>query len=149
MEGETSFQTEMNKSTKQVAVSVAGYITKTVGRQANCTDCKLKLIANERLNKHDEYLNLLSRVCLTTPCPSVCDFSFQIFSMLDFILPIAIEKYKMNPSEMLIKKLLNLNYLNVGFVCKKHDWGNPHLSMVNIFFNNEPKNINNSVRKSK
>lgn len=134
MEGETSFQSEMNKITKQVAVSVAGYITKTVGRQANCTDFKLKLIANEKLNKHDEYLNLLSRVCLTTPCPSVCDFSFQIISLLDFILPIAIEKYKMNPSEMLIKKSLNLNYVNVGFVGKNMIGGNPHLSMVNIFF---------------
>lgn len=134
MEGETSFQSEMNKSTKQVAVSVAGYLTKTVGRQANCTDFKLKLIANEKLNKHDEYLNLLSRVCLTTPCPSVCDFSFQIISLLDFILPIAIEKYKMNPSEMLIKKSLNLNYVNVGFVGKNMIGGNPHLSMVNIFF---------------
>ena len=134
MEGETSFQSEMNKSTKQVAVSVAGYITKTVGRQANCTDFKLKLITNEKLNKHDEYLSLLSRVCLTTPCPSVCDFSFQIISLLDFILPIAIEKYKMNPSEMLIKKSLNLNYVNVGFVGKNMIGGNPHLSMVNIFF---------------
>ena len=134
MEGETSFQSEMNKITKQVAVSVAGYITKTVGRHANCTDFKLKLIANEKLNKHDEYLNLLSRVCLTTPCPSVCDFSFQIISLLDFILPIAIEKYKMNPSEMLIKKSLNLNYVNVGFVGKNMIGGNPHLSMVNIFF---------------
>ena len=48
------------------------------------------------------------------------------------------------------KVLLNLNGMNLDFVCEKyHDWGKKFAlrSMVNIFFSNKLKNVNKSVRK--
>ena len=57
----------MNEGSEQVAVTVAGYIAKTLSGRTNSTDSKLKLIANEKFNEHDEYLNLLPYDGLNTP----------------------------------------------------------------------------------
>ena len=108
----------MNEDSKQVVCTVAGYIVKTFSGRTNSTECKLKLIANEKFIEHDKYLDLLSRGGLTTSCPSLCDFNFQILSMLDFIPPVVMKKIKnvsiRNVSE---KVLLNLNDMNVDFLC--------------------------------
>ena len=64
------FETELNEDIKQVAVTVACYITKTLSGRTNCTDFKLKLIANEKCIEHVEYLNLLPHGDFTTPCSS-------------------------------------------------------------------------------
>ena len=80
------FQAEFNENSKQVAVTVATCIVKILDERTTSTDCKLKLIANEKFIERDEYLNWLSGGGIIRPCPSLLDFTFEIFSVLDIIL---------------------------------------------------------------
>ena len=53
-------ESELSEDTKQVAVSVAGYIAKSLAKKSACDECRLKLVAQQRDIDHDDYLKLLS-----------------------------------------------------------------------------------------
>ena len=105
-------------------------------------------MASESGIEHDNYLQQLSRGCTTDI--ALCDCIFETFSIIDFVSPTikAITKnvYVRNNSE---RVLLNPGY-STNFTCDLHkEWGETLAvrTVVNIFFNDEQKHTNNSVRK--
>ena len=60
---------QLNEESKEVAVSIVSYVTKTLSSQLDCNQCKEKLIFNNKDNGYDhgKYLSLLSQEVLTVP----------------------------------------------------------------------------------
>ena len=108
---------------------------------------RVKLVATESGIEHDDYLQQLSRG--GTPNIALRDFIFQIFSIIDFISStiktITKNVYVWSVSE----RVLNPGYSAI-FTYDLHKQWNEKLAtrtVVNIFFNNEQKHTNDSVRK--
>ena len=145
------YECELNDDSKQVAVSIAGYIAKTLAKRTACTKCKEKLISDEKDINHDEYLKLLSRGGLTTPNPSLRDFVFQSFSVLDFTSgKIQEVTENINVRKVSESVLINFQSNDINFTCENHkEWGKKFSvrATVNIFFNNQQKIANAAVRK--
>ena len=55
------YESELTEDSKQVAVSVAGYIAKSLSKSSKCKQCKQKLIAKQIYIDRDDYLRLLLR----------------------------------------------------------------------------------------
>ena len=60
---------QFNEESKEVAVSIAGYVAKAHSLRLDCNRCKGKLIFNNKDNAddHGKYLRLVSRGGLTVP----------------------------------------------------------------------------------
>ena len=140
------YESELSDDSKQVAVTVAGYIAKSLTKRSKCSQCKENLVARGNDIIHDQYLKLLSRGGLITPSPSLRDFVFQSFNILD-ITSAMLHKETGNKcirkvSENLLIKLQS-NVIN--FTCMEHeDWGKKISirATINVFFNNEQKLVN-------
>ena len=79
---------QLNEESKEVAVSIAGYVAKTLLSRSDCNQCKEKLIFNkDNGHDHDKHPRLLSRGGLTVPSLALTDFIFQTFSILHYISP--------------------------------------------------------------
>ena len=67
---------ELNEESKKAAVSIAGYVAKTLCSRSGCNHCEEKLIYNNKDNNHnhDKYLRLLSRGVSTVPTLALTDF---------------------------------------------------------------------------
>ena len=54
---------QFNEESREVAMSIADYVAKTLSSRSDCNQCKEKLIFNNKDNghDHDKYLRLLSR----------------------------------------------------------------------------------------
>ena len=60
------YESELSDDSKQVAVTVARYIAKSLTKRSKCSQCKENLVARENDIIHDQYLKLLSRGGLIT-----------------------------------------------------------------------------------
>ena len=136
-----------------MAVSIAGYVAKTLLSRSDCNQCKEKLTSNNKDNchDHDKYLRLLSRGGLTVPGLSLTDFTFQTFTILHYISP-TIHEVTKNKSIRKIAENFLPKHLNkvVNFACVNHeDWAVVFSvqACINIFYNNEQKITNQSIRK--
>ena len=71
---------QLNEESREVVMSIAGYVAKTLSSRLDCNQCKEKLIFNNKDNGHDhhKYLRLLSRGGLTVPTTALTDFIFQL-----------------------------------------------------------------------
>ena len=99
---------------------VVGYIAKKLSERSKCSKCQLKLVTTESGIYHDDYLKQLPCGGLTTPSISLHDFIFQVFSIIDFILPkikiITKNAYFRSVTE---RVLLTLGY-STSFTCGLH-----------------------------
>ena len=144
---------QLNEESKEVAVSIAGYVAKTLSSRSDCNQCKEKLIFSNKDNghDHDKYLRLLSCGGLTVPSLALTDFIFQTFSILHYISPTIHEVTKNKNIRKITENVLpkHLNKV-VNFACVNHeDWAVRFSvrACINIFYNNEQKITNQSVRK--
>lgn len=82
------YECQLNEESKEVAVSLASYVTKTLSMRSNCIQCKEKLILDNENNEDDngKYMQLLSSGGLTIPRLALNDLIFQTFSIF-FISP--------------------------------------------------------------
>ena len=78
---------QLHKESKEVAVSIAGNVAKTLSPRSDCNQCKEKLILNNKDNgyDHEKYLRLLSGGGLTVPSLALTDCIFQTFSILHYM----------------------------------------------------------------
>ena len=111
---------KLDKDNKQVAVVVADYIAKKLSKRSKCSECQLKLVANESGIEYDNYLQELYCGGLTTPSHSLRDFIFKTFSIINFISP-TIKIITKNVCVRKVSKrvLLNLGY-STNFTCDLH-----------------------------
>ena len=146
---------QLNEERKEVAVSIAGYVAKTLSSQSDCNQCEEKLIFNNKDNgqEHGKYPRLLSRGGLTIPSLVFTGFIFQTFSILYYISPTKQEMKKKTKknirkfAENVLPKHLNKV---VNFACVNHEKWAVRFSVrtcINIFHDNEQKIANQSVRK--
>ena len=140
---------EISDDTREVALMIAGYIAKKLSKRKICTACKAKMIADETSIKYDKYLRTLSRGGLICPSPPLRDFVFQSFGTLDYISQI-IHNITQNVSVRSVAEevLSDLQTNCINFTCIQHEqWGKTFTirTVVNIFYNNKKKKINDSV----
>ena len=67
---------QLNEESKEMAVSIAGYVANTLSSRSECNQFKEKLIFTNKDNghNHDKYLRLLSRGGLIVPSLALTDF---------------------------------------------------------------------------
>ena len=140
---------QLSEDSMQVAVTVAGYVAKKLSKRSKCDICPNMMIAKDEDIMHNEYLKILSRGGLTCPNPFLSEFVCHAFSILDFISPIVL-KYSSIPTRNLSERILSKLFDTANFTCQDHqDWGKKFALriIVNIFYNNQQKASNDSVRK--
>ena len=81
------YECQPNEGRKEVTVSIAGYVAKTLSMRPRCIQRKDKLVFDDEDNKHDHGndLQLLSRGDLIVSSLALTDFIFETFSILHFL----------------------------------------------------------------
>ena len=57
-------ESKLDKDSKQVTITMAGYVARKFSGHSKCYECKRKLITKENQIYYDDYLNELSLVAL-------------------------------------------------------------------------------------
>ena len=135
----------------EVATTIAGYIAKKLRKRSKCDACKIAMVSASEDIRNNDYLKLLSRGGLTTPCQNLADFTCNSFCALDYTCE-AILAEKEPSSRMLADHVIArfCNNENDGFTCSSHTaWGFKFASkiIINVFFNNKRKIATANVRK--
>lgn len=137
---------ELDNDTKEVAIYIAGYITKKLLKRSKCDLCKFILESDEVMTSTG-YTNLLSRGGLKLPTQSLADYVCISFAKLDLayeFLQKASNNIR-NASEHVLK-----TEWNDKFMCSEHFEQGMSLinkTITNIYFNNKQTILNDTVRK--
>ena len=129
---------------REVAIHVAGYISKKLKKKSECNQCRGKLQGDIS----SDYLDTLSRGGLTKPTEILAEFVCNGFAVLDsakdllLTFPHCIRKASLFTLE-------RFQVSNNDFMCESHLELGKNLAnkmIVNIFFNNEQKIKNSNLR---
>ena len=104
-------RSQLSDESREVALTIAGYIAKKLYKRSKCPHCHRRLIANTDDVSHSDYLKILSRGGLTCPSTGLSEFVSQVFSALDSISSI-LKKYSTDISirkaaEIVLDKLFD------------------------------------------
>ena len=146
------YDSDLSDDTNEVIVVVAGYIARSLTKRFKCNDCQIKLILqNADFNKEDDYLDKLSRGGLIKPSDHLREFVSQSFLILDHVSEIVKKKVSGNDIRKISEKLLDtMQDGMIFFVCNDHEKTGKKFALratINIFFNNEQKLVNETIRK--
>ena len=138
----------LDSDSQEVAITIAGYVTKKLVKRTKCEVCKVLLsVSNDEL-ANDMYLSALSRGGLITPSKRLADFVCSSFAALDHT------NDDIMSSCIPVRQAATFVLQNYGpvcdFTCNEHkSWGFHFASkiVINIFFNNAQKLAADSVRK--
>ena len=114
----------------------------------NCSECQLKLVTTESGIEHDGYLQQLSRG--STPSTVLRDLIFQTSRIVYFISPTVKTIPKIEYVRSVLERVLLNPRCSANFTWDLQKECGEKLAartLVNIFFNNEQKRTNGSVRK--
>lgn len=142
-------ESSLDDDSREVATTIAGYISKKLQTRSKCTSCSKMLIADKDGIENDKYLNILSRGRMTVPSTDLADFVDDCFAILDYISPLLVE-HKITNVRDVCSRILNRYGPKAAFVCEDHvAWGMKFASkpIINIFFNNKEKLCLDTVRK--
>ena len=145
------YECSLGKESREVSVTVAGYVAKKINEKMKCDVCEIYLVCKDdetREGIDDDYLSLLSRSGLTFPGKYLADFVSHAFAVLDLV-------------DALISKYPNLNvrraagnilseYLDGWLSCVIHHDKVKRLAInciINIFYNNKQKRAADEPRK--
>ena len=132
----------------QVAVFIAGYITKKLCKKSKCEACISLLLKGD--TSGTEYLNALSRGGLKIPPQSLSDHVSQCFAALEMVKENLQAKCSDNIRLAAERILKTIDAGNNRFMCKEHVEGivaQVNRIIVNVFFNNQQIIENSSIRK--
>ena len=147
----------LNPEAVEVYAVVAGYgyvtgyaARKVIVEENKCSKCKELSVSNsafERMEDENNYLKKLSRVGLIVPAT---DFRHQIakcFTILDFCQHLTRDSTL--PERTAAEIALERNNFPVTFLCSQHNGLIKYLkrTVVNVFFNNARKQIQDMKRK--
>ena len=146
--------TEIQESTLdddslEVATFFAGYVGKKLESRSKCPECKSLFYATEQSVANDKYLLSLSRGGLATPSTNLAEFTADCFAILDYVSPL-FTKHQVENVREVSTRILNQYGPSATFTCSKHkEWGRKFAvkPVVNSFFNNKQKLLNDTVRK--
>ena len=133
----------------EVATIIAGYISKKLRERSKCQACKTNLAGSKDGVDHDQYLKILNRGGLTIPSSYLNEFVQSSFAVLDYAHGL-MRKHNITSVRDTATKILGRYAPRVAFTCEKHiEWGHIFAtkSIVNVFFNNQKKVDNDTVRK--
>ena len=141
----------LGKESREVSVSIAGYVSKQINERVKYDLCKKYLICDSaEVNDEDDhdYLNLLSRGGLTIPGKYIAEFVSHSFAILDLVENI-ISKHPSISVRKAAVSILN-EYLDGCISCDSHHNKVKNLALnciVNIFYNNKQKKDADVPRK--
>lgn len=133
------------EDSREVAINIAGYITKKMLKKSKCSRCHEFLKSNQ---VSSEYVNILSRGGLTKPSKSLADFVCAGFAILDTAKDLLYHYSDMIKNASLLTLEL-FQTSDIAFMCHNHeDLGKKlaHSIIANIFFNDEQSITNANVR---
>lgn len=137
---------ELDEETKEVAIYIAGYITKKLLKRSTCDLCKF-ILQSDEVTTSTVYTNLLSRGGLKLPTQSLADYVCLSFAKLDLahdFLQKASEHVRSACGHVLKTEW------NDKFMCNEHFETGISLinkTITNIFFNNKQTLLNDTVLK--
>ena len=139
----------LDSDSLEVATFFAGYVSIKLDDRSDCKECKKLFYAKEQSLANDRYLQTLSRGGLASPSTSLAEFTADCFAVLDFVSPL-FTKHQVENVREVATIILNQHAPSVAFTCRKHkNWGRRFAikPIVNTFFNNKQKLLNDTVRK--
>ena len=138
----------LDHDSEEVAITISGYVVKKLTKRSSCNKCKNCFKVSDDDLQSSPYLSLLSRGGLIVPPKDVADFVCNCFAILDFV-----EK-DISSLNFPVRKLATYVLREYGpiphFTCEEHEeWGFNFASkiIVNIYYNNKEKLLNDEVRK--
>ena len=139
----------LDENSMEVSTMVAGYISKKLRERSKCQECKTYLAGSKDGVDHDQYLKILNRGGLTVPSSYLNEFVQSSFAVLDYAHGF-MRKHNITRVRDTATKILGRYAPRAAFTCEKHtEWGQVFAtkSIVNVFFNNQKKVDNDTVRK--
>ena len=144
-------ETELNKDSKEVVVTIGGYVAKKLAKRSKCDVCPAKLVSAEKHVDNDNYLSTLSRGGLICPSAELSQFISHSFSILDMTNEVIQKFVNQAPVKHIAEKMLTkIQNGVINFTCQEHmNWGRKFSirTVVNIFYNNEQKRLSDCSRK--
>ena len=137
----------LTKDSEKVSFVVAGYVAKKLKEKSKCNTCK-ELLTGTDVGNDLSYFQLLSRGVLTAPSVALHDYICNGFAILDVLSDILQRLFAISIRGGLFA--LHTYCEDATFTCDSHgERGKRSASetLVNIFFNNKQKIVNDSVRK--
>lgn len=139
----------LSKDSKEVAVFIAGYISKKLKKKIDCSNCLAMFIGNNNDTLSTEFLSLISRGGLMIPSQSLGEYVCKGFSVLDVVGEMILRDA---PNDVRIcgEDLLRMYCDNVNFSCELHTQKVQTITnriITNIFFNNKQKIMNSEIRR--
>ena len=134
----------LQKESREVAVSVAGYIARKISQRVKCDNCDpfLKCQSPEEKDELEvDYLDLLSRGGLIVPGKHLEEFVSHAFAILDLLDGDIISKYPLLPVKQAAGKILT-QYLDGRISCQEHHDRVKRCvisHVTNVFYNNKTK----------
>ena len=123
---------------------MTGYVGKKLESRSKCPECKSLFYATEQSVANDKYLLSLSRGGLATPSTNLAEFTADCY-----VSPL-FTKHQVENVREVSTRILNQYGPCATFTCSKHkEWGRKFAvkPVVNSFFNNKQKLLNDTVRK--
>ena len=142
-------ESTLDNDSLEVATFFAGYVSLKLDDRSDCKECKKLFYAKEQSLANDKYLQALSRGGLASPSTSLAEFTADCFAVLDFVSPL-FTKHQVENVREVATVILNQHAPSVAFTCSKHkNWGRRFAikPVVNSFFNNKQKLLNDTIRK--
>ena len=139
----------LSSDSKEVAYSIAGYVTKKLLKRFNCDKCPFFMVGNNEEKSDNHYLNLLSRGGLTIPSTQIAEFISSCFAILDFCDEF-IELHRQSTTRKSAETILETYSPKYVFTCEQHiEKGYKFAAkiVINIFYNNKQKFSLDEIRK--
>ena len=136
-------ESELCQDSCEVAINIAGYITKKILAKLKCNVCEPLLRSNKISS---EYINIMSRGGLTEPSQSLADYVCAGFAILYTTKDLLFQYSDIIKHVSLLTLGL---FLSNAFMCKDHqEWGRKLVNSIitNIFLNNEQSITNANIR---
>jgi hypothetical protein len=143
------YDLSLSPDSKEVAITIAGYIAKKLLKRFKCHQCRLCMIGNTNDLAANHYLNLLSRGGLIVPSSELAEFVEGAFAILDYTDEF-IQKEKCLTTRDAAERILKLFAPKSIFTCCDHiELGHKFGAriIVNVFYNNKQKLSSDEVRK--
>ena len=141
----------LSSDTKEVAYTIAGYVSKKLIKRFKCEKCSLLMVgADSDDAKEKQYFDLLSRGGLMIPSSQMAGFICACFAILDYSDKFIV-KHDESTTRESAERILETYSPKYVFTCEQHTAKGYKFAgkiVVNIFYNNKQKSTLDEVRKN-
>ena len=145
-------EASLSDDSEEVAVYIAGYVCNQLNSKTKCEDCMIMRASetDTAAEPSSHYSQLLSRGGLSMPSNGIKNYVCNSFAIIDLVEDTLLHNFSNIPIRSTARYVLRHFGSNIVFACQDHlDFTVNLVSkiIVNVYFNNKQKLVNDTIRK--